>query len=81
MPVQRKVTIGTDYTDISATIPLHYLKIWADNDRNAASLNYKTPDDSFATVFTTDSSIGDIIERFGRGRHGLLGAPAAFSRS
>ena len=83
MAKQRSVTIaaGAGFTDVSATIPLHYLKIWPDGDRNIAALEYKVPDDAFATTFSTDVSIGDIIERLGPARHGLLGIPAAFSAS
>lgn len=83
MPKQRTVatTAGAGFTSILATIPLHYFKIWADADRNVAALEYQLPDDSFATTYTTDASIGDVIERIGPGRHGLLGAPAAFSAS
>lgn len=77
----RQVTLGANYTDISATIPLHYLKIWADGDRNATALEYKTPDDDFTANFITDASMGDFIERIGPGRHGLLGVPTGFSKS
>lgn len=83
MPKQRKVTIGAGptYTNIVATIPLHYLKVYPDGDRNLAAMNYKTPDDNFTAVLTTDASSGDMIERLGPGRSGLLGYPAAFTAS
>ena len=79
----RKVTIaaGPGYTAINATIPCHYLKVTPDGDRNVGAMNYKVPDDSFTAVFTTDSSIGDSIERIGSGLYGLLGYPAAFAAS
>ena len=83
MAKQRKLatTAGAGFTDIVATIPLHYLKIWPDGDRNVNALEYQLPDDAFVTTYTTDVSIGDMIERLGPGRHGLLGIPAAFSAS
>lgn len=83
MSETRKVTVaaGAGFTDISATIPLHFLKVYPDGDRNVAALEYKTPDDSFTATLTTDVSLGDIIERLGSGRHGLLGIPAVFSAS
>lgn len=84
MSKQRQVTLtgGAGVFDsISATIPLHYLKIWPDGDRQVTTMEYKIPDDSFVQTFITDSSIGDIIERIGPGRSGLLGVPTAYGRS
>lgn len=83
MAKQRKVTVaaGPGYTDILATIPSHSVQIWPDGDRNVAAINYKLPDDNFTAVYTTDFSIGDVIQLVGPGRSGLLGIPAAFSAS
>jgi hypothetical protein len=83
MSVQRQVTTtaGAGFTNISATIPVHFLRIWPNADRNVAALEYQLPDDDFATTYTTDVSMGDIIERIGHGRHGLLGHHAAFTAS
>jgi len=82
MPIQRQITsAGATYDDIVATIPCHYLKIWPDGDRNVAALQYKLPNDSFTAVYTSDVSIGDVIELVGPGRHGFLGVPAEFARS
>lgn len=83
MSVQRQVTVaaGAGFTNIEATIPVHFLRVWPNGDRNVAALEYQTPDDDFATTFTTDVTMGDIIERIGHGRHGLLGHHAAFTQS
>lgn len=83
MPKQRKVTVaaGAGFTDILATIPSHSVQIWGDADRNVAALEYKLPNDSFATTFTTDASIGDVIQLVGPGHNGLIGSPAAFTAS
>ena len=80
---QRQVNLsaGPGFTSIFATIPLHYLKIWKDDERNTINLVYRLPNDNFTATYTTDSSMGDIIERVGPGRHGLLGHQAAFSAS
>lgn len=83
MAKQRLVTIGAGptYTSIFATMPCHYLKIVPDGDRNVAAMNYKLPDDNFVSVYTTDVSMGDFIERVGPGLNGFLGYQAAFSAS
>lgn len=81
MPVTRKVTLGAAFTSISATIPLHYLKCYLDGDRNSIDLQYKTPDDAFTATLSTDATSGDMIERKGPGRSGLLGVPTAYGRS
>lgn len=75
---QLSVGAGPTFTSISATIPCHYLKIIEDADRTHA-LDYQTPDDNFATTFTTKA--GDAIERIGNGRNGWLGHGADFSYS
>lgn len=81
MAVQRiaAVAAGAGFTGIFATIPLHYLKVYPDGDRTAAAMEYKIPDDNFVATYTAD--LGDIIERLGPGRHGLLGHPAQFTRT
>jgi len=83
MSKQRKVTVaaGAGFTDIPATIPCHSVQVWPDGDRNVAALEYKVVDDNFTATFTTDASIGDILQFVGHGSHGLLGFPAAFSAS
>ena len=81
MPVQRAATIaaGAGFTAVRATIPVHYLKVYRNADRNAAAIEYQLPDDAFATTYTTDASSGDIIELLGHGRSGLLGVPPGFN--
>jgi hypothetical protein len=82
MPKQSKVTIaaGAGFTDVPATIPSHQVQIWPDSDRNAAAMEYKVPDDNFTATFTTDASLGDILQFIAPG-DSLLGYPAAFSAS
>lgn len=83
MAKQRQVTLtaGAGFTDVLATIALHYLKIWANGDRNSVAIEYKLPDDAFATTYTTDASMGDVIERIGHGREGILGRPPNYNAS
>lgn len=80
MAVQRLVVIssGVGYTNILATIPGHYLKIYEQGDR-ALAFNYKLPDDAFVSVYT--SKAGDVIERIGHGRSGILGRPPNYNAS
>lgn len=83
MGKQIKVTVaaGAGFTDIPSTIPCHSVQIWPDGDRNVAALEYKLPEDNYAATFTTDVSIGDVIQLIGPGRSGQLGHPAAFAAS
>lgn len=79
--VQRQVTLTGGagvYTSIRATTPLHYLRVWKDDERDALAFTYRLPDDSFATTYQTDESQGDIIERTGHGASGLLGKPPGY---
>lgn len=78
MPKQRSqdIAAGAGFTNIVATICLHYLKVYENGDRTKA-LDYQTPDDAFTTTFTTKA--GDVIERIGHGRSGMLGRPAGFT--
>lgn len=79
-PKQYQIAVGAGptFTSIPATIPCHYLKVIEDADRTHA-LDYQTPDDNFATTFTTKA--GDAIERIGNGREGKLGNPPNFAYS
>lgn len=74
-PKQRQVALaGGGYTDISATIPAHYAILWEDGELAATAFEYKLPNDSFVTVYT--SKAGRPIKLFGDGVYGVLGLPA-----
>lgn len=78
MAKQRKVQIaaGAGWTEILATIPAHYMKVYEEGER-LSSFDYQWALDDFDETFTTGP--GDPIEVIGHGRSGIIARPPNYN--